>query len=149
MGDDGGCFASALESVEQWGGVLEHPEGSHAWRAFGIATPPRSGGWVRAGLFRPGWTCCVEQGGYGHPARKATWLYHVGTDRPPELKWGRQPGELARLEDGYHSAAERQARYAAGRRASRTGVCQRLSKRQRCLTPPGFADLLIGIAREG
>lgn len=147
MGDDGGCFASALESVEQWGGVLEHPEGSHAWREFWITTPPRSGGWVRAGLFRPGWTCCVEQGGYGHPARKATWLYHVGTDRPPELKWGRQPGEFARLEDGYHSAAERQARYAAGRRASRTGVCQRLSRRQRCLTPPSFADLLIGIAR--
>lgn len=149
MGDDAGCFESAIESVERWGGVLEHPEGSHAWRAFGIATPPRKGRWVRAGLYRPGWTCCVEQGHYGHPARKATWLYAVAKDgaRPPELKWGRAPGDFARLDDGYHSAAERQAKYAAGRRPFVTGVCQRLSKRQRALTPPVFADELIRLAR--
>lgn len=148
LGDDGGCFDSALESVERWCGVLEHPEGSHAWRWFGLVTPPRSGGWVRAGLFRPGWTCCVEQGHYGHPARKATWLYAVmpGGCAPPELKWGRAPGGFARLDEGYHSKAERQAKYAAGRRPSRTGVCQRLSKRQRALTPVAFANELIRIA---
>jgi hypothetical protein len=32
LGDDNGCFESALYSVRMWGGVLEHPEGSHAFR---------------------------------------------------------------------------------------------------------------------
>lgn len=48
LGDDGGCFAAALASVRRWGGVLEHPEGSHAWNAFGLKAPPRNGGWVAA-----------------------------------------------------------------------------------------------------
>lgn len=68
-GDDDGCFASAFAAVRKWGGVLEHPEASHAWSAFGIAPPPRRGGWIR---LVTGWTCCVEQGHYGHRARKAT-----------------------------------------------------------------------------
>src|SRR3546814_1901514 len=41
VGDDGGCFKAALASVRRWGGVLEHPEGSHAWRAFELNMPPR------------------------------------------------------------------------------------------------------------
>jgi hypothetical protein len=45
-GDDGGCFASALAAVRQWGGVIEHPWQSHAWPHFGLNTPPREGGWV-------------------------------------------------------------------------------------------------------
>ena len=47
IGDDDGCFVSALDSVEKWGGVLEHPEDSLAWRVFKIAIPHKSGGWVR------------------------------------------------------------------------------------------------------
>jgi hypothetical protein len=84
-GDDGGCFASALDSVDCFGGVLEHPWGSHAWPHFGIPVPPRKGGWIRAG--ENAWTCCVEQGRYGHYARKPTLLYAVGTDLPA-LRWG-------------------------------------------------------------
>ena len=76
-GEDGGCFASALASVRRWGGVLEHPAYSDAWGAFGIARPPRTGGWVPADG-SGGWTCHVEQGRYGHPAKKATWLYACG-----------------------------------------------------------------------
>src|SRR5690349_3019203 len=41
VGDDGGCFASALASVREWGGVLEHPAYSKAWPAYGLATPDR------------------------------------------------------------------------------------------------------------
>ncbi len=138
LGDDGGCFASALAAVERWGGVLEHPEASHAWHRFQIAAPPKNGGWGNAGLFRPGYTCCVEQGHYGHEARKATWLYAVGCEFP-DLEWG-SCGQRLRLDDGYHSAEER-------RRAVKTGACQRLSKRQRAETPIPFRDLLLAIAR--
>ena len=136
-GDDGGCFLSALTSVRTWGGVLEHPEASHAWRIFGLCAPPRHGGWVNAD-FLGGWTCCVEQGHYGHRARKATWLYAFGTELPP-LHWGPSEAE-SRLDEGFHSAEER-------RRAIKTGVCQRLSRRQRLATPVPFRDLLLGIAR--
>lgn len=85
-GDDGGCFAHAIATVRRFGGVLEHPEGSHAWSHFDLMKPPRNGGWVRAD--DRGWTCCVEQGRYGHYARKPTWLYAVGCDLP-ELAWGK------------------------------------------------------------
>lgn len=135
LGDDAGCFKAALSAVRQWGGVLEHPEASHAWRRFGLCAPPRGGGWVTAGLWEPGWTCCVEQGHHGHPARKATWLYAVVPDRPA-LKWGTS-GQ--RLDRDFQSAEER-------RRAVKTGRCQRLSYRQRALTPEPFRDLLLGIA---
>lgn len=84
-GEDGGCFASALASVRRWGGVLEHPAYSDAWAVFGLPAPPRSGGWVR-GLCG-GWACHVEQGRYGHPAKKATWLYAFGVSLP-SLRWG-------------------------------------------------------------
>ena len=138
LGDDGGCFAAALAAVRRWGGVLEHPEGSHAWRAFGLNLPPRSGGWVVAD-FEGGWTCCVEQGAYGHRARKATWLYAHGVDLH-SLSWGRAPGDFLRLDDGFHSAAARA-------RAVKTGICQQLSKKQRAATPIPFRDLLMSIAR--
>lgn len=137
LGDDDGCFASALAAVRRWGGVLEHPEASHAWRVFGLNTPPRDGGWVNAD-WQGGWTCCVEQGHYGHRARKATWLYAVGI-KLPSLRWG-SCGKKERLEDGFHSADER-------RRAVRTGITQRLSHRQRMETPEEFRDLLIAMAR--
>ncbi len=142
MGDDNGCFASALASVRKWGGVLEHPEASHAFRAFGLLIPPKSGGWtypaISDGL---GWTCCVEQGHYGHPARKATWLYYVGLAAPPPLIWG--PSAGVRLDEGFHSKAERSAARAAGR-----PPIKRLSTVQNIVTPAAFAELLIGLARQ-
>src|SRR5579872_4327981 len=136
LGDDKGCFAAALAAVRQWGGILEHPEGSHAWRAFHLNVPPRDGGWVNAD-FEGGWTCCVEQGAYGHRARKATWLYAHGVDLP-SLQWGSAPGDFVRLDEGFHSKEERA-------RAIKTGACQRLSKNQRAATPIPFRDLLISV----
>lgn len=138
LGADDGCFASALAAVRRFGGVLEHPEGSHAWRAFQLAMPFRDGAWINADL-EGGWTCCVEQGAYGHRARKRTWLYALGVTLP-SLKWGRADGDFVRLEDGFHSAEER-------RRAIKTGACQRLSAGQRAATPLPFRDLLLSIAR--
>lgn len=89
LGDDGGCFKSALFDVRRFGGVLEHPEHSNAWRVFGINKPPREGGWVKADD-HAGWTCRVEQGQYGHYCPKPTWLlvYGVSYDDLPDLRWG-------------------------------------------------------------
>jgi hypothetical protein len=139
-GDDGGCFASALQSVRTWGGVLEHPEASSAWEAFDLAVPPRFGGWIHAGLMDGGWTCCVEQGHYGHRARKATWLYAYGVTALPALKRGPSDSKV-RLDEGFHSAEER--RLAPADRAP----VERLTKRERLATPTAFRDLLLGIAR--
>ena len=140
LGDDGGCFASALASVRRFGGVLEHPHGSHAWRAYGLSIPPYAGGWIPADgeIGSPiGWTCCVDQGGYGHRARKATWLYAVRVTLP-SLTW-RSPHEHVRFDSGYHSPEERKARY--------RGPTERLSHKQRLSTPLAFRDLLLSIAR--
>lgn len=132
VGDDAGCFASALASVRIHGGVLEHPAGSLAWGHFNLRRPPTSGGWVVADGI--GYTCCVYQGRYGHRAPKATWLYAVRTTLPT-LEWGpTEPRDLSHLPE-----AER-------RRAIKTGICQRLSRKQRAATPPAFADLLLGLA---
>lgn len=113
LGDDDGCFEAALAAVRRWGGVLEHPEASAAWRAFGLIPPMRGGGWSAAGD-GVGWTCCVEQGHYGHRARKATWLYaaHVTL---PALTWGSSSHiATSRVEgDGFHTAPERAAAMAA------------------------------------
>jgi hypothetical protein len=85
-GEDGGCFAAALASVRKWGGVLEHPWGSHAWAHFGLNKPSRKGRWIKADDCG-GWTCCIEQGRYGHWMRKPTLLYAVKCELP-ELSWG-------------------------------------------------------------
>lgn len=138
LGDDGGCFAVALANVRRCGGVLEHPEASHAWSAFNIAPPPKSGGWISAGD-GIGWTCCVEQGHYGHAARKATWLYAARTVLP-DLLWG-SSGPRARLDPGFHSAAERAAAPADRR------LVKRLRRSERVGTPHAFAELLLALAR--
>ena len=94
-GDDGGCFASSLANLKRVGGIIEHPWGSYAWPHFGLDIPPRTGGWRRAGgLFGEHalWTCCVEQGRYGHYARKPTLLLAAGCDLP-ELQWGKSSWE--------------------------------------------------------
>jgi hypothetical protein len=143
-GDDGGCFAAALAAVKRWGGVLEHPEASHAWRAFDIVAPPKSGGWIPAGLHHPGaWTCCVEQGHYGHPARKATWLYCMGVELPPDLTWGPSPSR-ARLDGGFHSTEERRAARERGERP----MHRTSGKVDNEATPIAFRDALLDIARQ-
>lgn len=85
-GDDGGCFKAALKAVRTYGGVLEHPAYSDAWKAFDLNEPPTGGGWVNADFYG-GWTCYIEQGRYGHPAKKATWLYAIAKELP-SLRWG-------------------------------------------------------------
>jgi hypothetical protein len=142
-GDDGGCFAAALDSVRRWGGVLEHPWGSHAWSYFNLNVPPRSGGWIAAelpGLSRWGWTCCVEQGRYGHYARKPTLLYAVGVDLP-ELRWGIGKPNFPQEAIDKHGLAYCKR---AGELAFKGGG---KDSSHRIATPPEFRELLLAMAR--
>lgn len=104
VGDDGGCFAHGLKIVRRNGGVKEHPAGSHAFRIYGLPIPPRKG-WSPPDEYG-GRSCRIDQGTYGHPAKKATWLYAV-LPAYPELNWKRAWGLLYIGGDGYHGKAER------------------------------------------
>src|SRR3954471_9253930 len=44
-GEDAGCFKSALQSVRTYGGVLEHPAHSDAWKVFHLPKPNVREGW--------------------------------------------------------------------------------------------------------
>lgn len=132
-GDDGGCFESALAAVRRWGGVLEHPAYSRAWDAFGLPEPPSHGGWVR-GLCG-GWSCYVEQGRYGHRAKKATWLYAYGTELP-SLRWG------------FRADPQSEALVSWCGNWTRAGESRpRVGKAQASRTPVEFRDVLITMAR--
>lgn len=132
-GDDGDCFASALASVRRWGGVLEHPAYSDAWGAFALPVPPQEG-WQRGVC--GGWSAHVEQGRYGHRAKKATWLYAHGVQLP-ELRWGRLP-------DYEPSALVSWC----GNRTRKGGESRpRMRSKAASATPPVFRDLLLAMAR--
>jgi hypothetical protein len=131
VGEDGGCFAAALASVRQWGGLLEHPAYSLAWSRFGLVDPPTNGSWVRD--IYGGWTCHVEQGQYGHRARKATWLYAFGVTELPSMKWGASEGKALVSWCNNHGT-EHDTR-------------PRISKREASRTPDEFRDVLLSIAR--
>lgn len=130
-GNDGGCFASALDCVRRWGGVLEHPAKSRAWAAHGLAAPA-SMGWQRT--IDGGWVAEVWQSAYGHRAAKATWLYFCGEGKPIDLDWARPPGSH---QIGFHD---------------RRGKCANkptLSKREANATPAAFRDALIALVSQG
>lgn len=139
LGEDAGCFASALTAVRNYGGVLEHPAESKAWSFFGLALPPKKGGWVQADLFG-GWTCHVEQGYYGHISRKPTWLYAVGVHLP-KLIWGRGEQRL-------HPIALERYGYEKARRIGVMAMVGGKNKtRIRNATPDEFRDVLLAMCR--
>lgn len=111
-------------AVRQWGGVLEHPAGTHAWRAHGLVVP-QSIGWT---LTAPDeWVCEVYQSAYGHAARKRTWLLYVGTLPPLPMNWARRAGTH---QVGWFDR-----------------VKPSLNKRASCATPPAFRDAMLALAR--
>jgi len=134
-GDDGGCFASALESVRRWGGVLEHPAFSDAWRAHDLLSPITGSGWQRADFSFGGWTCYVEQGRYGHVAKKATWLYANGVELP-SMRWGHVPDSDIKAAVSW-----------CGNRTWAGSVRPRVGKKAASATPLEFRDVLLAMAR--
>lgn len=88
-----------------------------------------------------GWTCCVEQGHYGHLSRKATWLYAVRTERP-ELQWGSAGQRL-------HPVALERYGYEKARRIGMMAMVGGKNKTAiRNATPLPFRDLLLSIANQ-
>jgi len=134
-GDDGGCFKSALRSLRTWGGVLEHPAYSDAWPAFNLPPPPTGGGWARD--THGGWSCYVEQGRYGHVAKKATWLYAVDVELP-DLLWGHIPDQQSRVWVSWCGNNTR-----GHKRGDRPRVGRDVAAR----TPDSFRDVLLDMAR--
>ncbi len=132
-GEDGGCFASALANVRRFGGVLEHPAYSDAWAAFALPIPSRYGGWQRG--IDGGFSAHVEQGRYGHPAKKATWLYAFGDVELPTLRWGFDPDQRSKALVSW-----------CGNHVASGESRPRVGKAAAAATPPAFRDLLIGIA---
>jgi hypothetical protein len=128
VGDDGGCFASALANVVRCGGVLEHPARSLAWAAHGLPKP--SGiGWESASP--RGFVAEVWQSAYGHKATKRTWLYYVG-DRPPLPFKLDRPRGTHQIGGGVNT----------GNRS-----LPRLKDSETHITPIEFAEYLVALAR--
>jgi hypothetical protein len=119
--------------------VLEHPAYSHAWRAHDLQWP-LTFGWWPADKFG-GLSCHVEQGHYGHVARKPTWLY-VARVNPPEMIWGAAEQRIPDV------AIERHGYKKARRMGVLAWSCGGRKKYQlRAQTPEVFRDLLIALAR--
>lgn len=127
VGDDGGCFRAALKAVRQFGGVLEHPANTAAWKAFGLVKPTR-GCWQSAPC--GGWVCQVAQSAYGHRARKRTWLYVVTARQPRDLDWS-EPAPTA----------------VTSWLQKTSTTLPRITKAEACRTPIAFRDMLLSIAR--
>lgn len=132
-GEDGGCFAAALAAVRTYGGVLEHPAWSDAWAAFGLPVPDRRGGWTTN--IGGGWSCYVEQGRYGHAAKKATWLYAFGVELP-DLKWGHDPDQRSKALVSW-----------CGNHVKSGESRPRVGKAAAARTPVEFRDVLLAMAR--
>ncbi len=131
VGDDGGCFEAALTAVRTWGGVLEHPKGSLAWKHFGLPRPARGYWRTPLGALLE-WVTEVDQGAYGHRARKSTWLYYVGPE-PPDLNWRRSESNDAIVSGFLHHAG--------------TDESRRVRPKEASSTPPAFRDVLLAMAR--
>lgn len=130
-GEDGGCFAAALDAVRTYGGVLEHPAYSAAFAAHGLPRP-HVAGWQRT--ICGGWVAQVERHRYGHRADKLTWLYAYGVE-PPPLKWGRNRGASSVAVSSCANNLRKHQRR------------EFMHAKERAATPPAFRDLLLSIAR--
>lgn len=132
IGDDGGCFAAALAAVRRFGGVLEHPALSLAWSAFDLPKP-RRGSWSFSIDECGGRVTEVDQGSYGHCARKRTWLYVVSPAlHLPVLDW-REATSRVIVSGFLHHAGTDESRRVRPKEASRT--------------PAAFRDALLAMAR--
>jgi hypothetical protein len=126
---DEGRFEAALAAVRRWGGVLEHPAETRAFKHYRIPEPAR-GHWQRT--LDGDWVTEVNQSAYGHRARKRTWLLYCGAASPPSLNWRDVPG-THRVGFGFPADTDK--------------PLPNIKQDEALATPPAFRDLLLNIAR--
>lgn len=129
-GNDGGLFKHALKCVREYGGVLEHPASTYAWEHYGLVKP-KGVGWINTRENE--WVCEVWQSAYGHLARKKTWLFYCGKQKPKELLWDRLKGSH---QIGFYDQR--------GKGKNKPT----LSGKKASATPLAFRDELIELARK-
>jgi hypothetical protein len=144
-GEDGGRFEAALTAVRRFGGVLEHPAFSKAWDHFGLPEPSVRCGWSY-GLHDAGASCYVEQGRYGLPVKKATWLYACGVELP-ELRWGWTPDGHGDSLNGSEGLNVWRDRFKGRREQWEKGQHRGGHHGLTATTPPEFRDVLLAMAR--
>jgi hypothetical protein len=93
-----------------------------------------TGGWQRC--VDGGWVAHVEQGRYGHRAKKATWLYAFGVSWLPALDW-----RVALDADSTALVSW------CGNHTKSDDKRDRLSSKEASATPESFREILLGIAR--
>lgn len=125
----------AVALVREFGGVLEHPEGSTLWQAQSLPAPGQRDAFG-------GFTLGISQHWFGHRAEKMTLLYIVGcepSDVPPmPMILGSASHVIAQfrtLKDG--------SRLVKGMPGWRPEV----TKQEREHTPPHLACWLVELAR--
>lgn len=119
----------AVQAVQAWGGVLEHPAESTLWGTLGLPVPGRAPD--RYG----GWSAEIRQCDWGHKAEKRTWLYIVGVhpDALPDLPARGEPTHyIKRNSKGYRPSAQK---------------LPHVTKPEREHTPPALAEWLLDLAR--
>jgi hypothetical protein len=129
IGEDGGCFESALKAVRKYGGVLEHPAQTIAWKTYGLVKPTGTG-WTK--VSKREWVGEVWQSDYGHKATKKTWLLYVGNKKPEDFLSTRTRGKY-QVGGGVHT---------------HNNKLPRLPQKETHLTPPAFAEYLIRLAEK-
>jgi hypothetical protein len=112
---------TAIDQVRRYGGVLEHPNGSHLWSPgiLSRSSKPDEYG---------GFTISINQSWFGHPCKKTTLLYICGC----------HPGELPPYPISFEAI---QYTVGNGYRSK-----QELPKHLRNKTPIAFARWLISLA---
>ena len=129
------CGPRAVEQVRQFGGVLEHPDGSALWKECALPRPDE--GFDAFG----GFTVAVRQVDWGHQCPKPTWLYVV----PRAVDGATFKRGLQKLIASRHGTGI-PTHCMVGKRG-RGNNRPELPKRLRHVTPPEFAELLILIAQ--
>lgn len=119
----------AVEQIQRWGGVLEHPAASSLFPHMGLP----SGNRIDA---HGGFTMPIWQSWFGHRADKATRLYIVGVG-PREV-----PDFPLKLGNATHVVSP-----SRNIRAGDWNYRPQLRKAERERTPPALAEWLLEVAR--
>lgn len=82
-------------------------------------------------MFGGGWVTELEQGNYGHKARKRTWLFACGLENPPALRWGTSSARAWVGWGNYDKYPD----------------VPRIARKESSATPLEFRDQLLEIAR--